>query len=249
MKRTTGAAAAVLVGVLLAWSTSVENRRAPADVRLASEVKQQLPEPNGDRAAQRQLPSYSLSWVRAITEPIFSLRTMQRAVAASNSSTITQNKTPLEKLLTAELTTTGLGPVRIGMTVAEATKTGIRLIPMDDNHNPGECQYLRPADILEPIGFMVIDGRIIRIDIWPGSLTQTKSGARIGSTEAEIYEYYSGRIKVEANPKAQGKIMTFVPSGAGEDLYQLVFTTNAQGQVTEFRAGQFPAVTWAGGCL
>ncbi|HEY9761045.1 MAG TPA: hypothetical protein V6D07_00900 [Trichocoleus sp.] len=248
MKRTTGVVATVSVGLLLIWGIVAEHRRFPIDVQLAANVTQRTLNPTAAQQAHVQIPSYSSSWLRAITKPIFSLRVMQRSVAASNKSATSQDTTPLEKLLTAELTTRGLEPIRIGMTVAEAAQTGIRLIPMNDHHT-GECQYLRPADTLEPIGFMVIDNRIIRIDIWPGSLTQTKSGARIGSTEDEIYDYYAGRIEVEANPKTGGKIMTFVPSTAGEDLYRLVFTTNAQGQVAKFRAGQFPAVTWAEGCL
>ncbi|HEY9881155.1 MAG TPA: hypothetical protein V6D29_22040 [Leptolyngbyaceae cyanobacterium] len=248
MKQATGVFTVVSLGFLLVWSIMTRDPQSDVEIKLASDVTQQASTPAADQVLQPELPSYSLSWVRAITEPIFSLRAMQRSVAAANSSTVTGKTTPLEKLLTAELTTRGLGPIRIGMTIAEAAKTGIRLVPMN-TRDTGECQYLRPADTLEPIGFMVIDDRIIRIDIWPGSLTQTKSGVRIGSTEAEIYDYYPGQLEAEANPKTQGKIMTFVPSDTGENLYRLVFTTNAQGQVAEFRAGQFPAVTWPAGCL
>lgn len=182
---------------------------------------------------------------QGVAGPLLSLRAMERAMAASDKAT--GDLSPLEDLLLSEITTAGLGSIKIGMTLQEAQAVGLPLVPLEPNQR-GECQYFRLKESLEPISFMVIDGRIIRIDVWPGSLIKTRSGAGIGSSEADILAYYPGRIEVESVPHRPLKYLTFTPEDGDETLFRLVFEVDAQGRVVKYRAGQFPAVTWAEGC-
>ena len=182
----------------------------------------------------------------AIT-PLTSLRLMQRAIAASTDPQIAE--VPTLAILNAPITTTGLDPIRIGMTKAEVEELGFTLIPIPETGN-GDCQYYRLRDHSEPMGLMVVKNKILRIDVWPGSLTQTRSGAKIGSSEADLTRYYNPtQLQAVANPITLGKTITFIPKEQGEDLYRLVFETDQQGRVVQYRAGQFPSVTWPEGCF
>ena len=182
----------------------------------------------------------------AITS-LTSLRLMQRAIAAASTPQVTD--VPTLAILNAEVTTTGLGPIRIGMTKTEIEDLGFTLLPIPEIGN-GDCQYYRLKDHSEPIGLMAIQGQILRLDVWPGSLTATRSGAKIGSSEADLIQYYdAAQLEAVANPLTLGKTITFTPKDRGEDLYRLVFETDQQGRVVQYRAGQFPSVTWPEGCF
>lgn len=180
-----------------------------------------------------------------VIAPLNSLPIMQRAIAASDIPEVSE--VPALAILNAPLKTTGLGPIRIGMTVEEVKETGLKLAPMQESSS--KCQYYRIEDHVEPIGLMAIDDRILRIDIWPGSLTTALSGAKIGTTEKELLNYYGEQLKVSFNSTTLGKTYIFTPKDPGEDIYRLVFETDDRGRVVRYRAGQFPSVTWPEGCL
>lgn len=182
-----------------------------------------------------------------VLEPLFSLQIMQHALASSPEPAV--DDVPALALLRSSVKTTGLGPVQVGMTLEEVAAVGIALVPLDPRVTGTVCQYYRVRDSSEPLGFMAVEGKVIRVDVWPGSLVATRSGIAIGSTEADIYTQYPGRIEATRNVDTRGNTLTFTPEDPGEDVYRLVFETDAAGQVTQYRAGQFPAVTWPNGCL
>lgn len=186
----------------------------------------------------------SASWLQVI-ESLVSLSTVQRSLAAAENDS-DQPLSDLE-LLTAQVTTTGLGPIKIGMSVEEIQAGGIDLVPSDGKTASGNCQYYQVKGLVEPIEFMAVDDRIIRVDISPGSFAETLSGAKIGTSEADILNLYGDQIEV-VPLMAGGNQLIFTPSDPGEDLYRLVFQTDASGTVIQYRAGQFPAVTWPQGC-
>lgn len=170
---------------------------------------------------------------------------MERAIAATNPELLPGAKVFED----AEVRLTGVGPLTIGMTLEEATDAlGVPVVPLGSNVN-GECTYYQPDTLAQAIGLMVVDNRVIRVDIWPGSSLSTVSGATIGTPEAELKALYPNQIEETPNPYTQGKFLTFVPNDPELKLYRLVFETDAQGNVVQYRTGQFPAVTWPDGCL
>jgi len=198
-------------------------------------------------ATQRSLYTpKATTLLNGVLAPLSSLRVMQRAIALAPSTDVAT--VPTLALLAAPLKTTGLGPIRIGMRLDALRKAGLTPVPIADASN-GQCQYYRIQDHGEPIGFMAIDDQVLRVDVWPGSLTTTRSGIRIGSTERDLVRVYGKQLEATANPETLGKTVIFTPQDPGEDVYRLVFETDDQGRVTQFRAGQFPSVTWAEGCL
>ncbi len=181
-----------------------------------------------------------------VLAPLNSLRVMQRAIASAPGTDVAT--IPTLALLAAPLKTTGLGPIRIGMDLDDLPARGLTPVAIENSGN-GECQFYRIKDHSEPIGLMAINGKVLRVDVWPGSLTATRSGITIGSTEQDLVHTYGDQLEATANPETLGKTVVFTPADPGEDIYRLVFETDAQGRVVQFRAGQFPSVTWSGGCL
>lgn len=152
---------------------------------------------------------------------------------------------PLEK---EQISINGFGAIRVGMSIEEASQvTGVEFAP-----TPGPqtvCQYYQPTDeAIKGLGLMVIKGKVIRFDIWPGSPVKTLSGIGIGSTEAEIRASYPEQLEEAPHDYTLGKYLTFTSPGDVRNLYRLVFETDETGVVTQYRAGQFPAVTWLEGC-
>lgn len=141
----------------------------------------------------------------------------------------------------------GIGPVRVGMTVAEASKAaGVELLS-EGNFGVGtSCSYLRPKG-KNNVAFMVTNRRIARIDVSGGSRIATLSGARIGDSEARIKSLYPGQIKVTPHKYTNGRYLTFVPKDRQDRNYRVVFETDGK-QVTEFRAGKLPEVEFVEGC-
>ena len=146
------------------------------------------------------------------------------------------------------VTTGGLGPIRIGMNPQEANVAagyGLQLDFVDDS-----CSYLMAAPVLDNVGFMVFDGTIARVDIFPGSNITTRSGARIGMTEAQIKSLFGDKIETSGHPyTALGKYLTFVPTDEQDKNFRVIFETDENGIVTSYRAGRLPEVGWIEGCL
>ena len=170
---------------------------------------------------------------------------MERAIAVSNPEILVEESVFED----AEVRLTGVGPIQIGMTLEEATDAlGLPLVPIGSNLG-GDCAYYQPDSVSQALGFMVVDNRVIRVDVWPGSSLATVSGAKIGSTKQELADFYPDQIEAEPNPYTQGEFLTLTPQDPELAIFRLVFETDATGKVVQYRAGQFPAVTWPDGCV
>ncbi len=213
------------------------------------------------------LPAITMSGCVTMTaklptlRPVSSLVThiMARATAVDALISRVQQRLegphPLEK---EPVSIGGLGPVRLGMTIQEAAnaaQVSFVVAPMTQSE---VCQYYLP-EVYDPdkaarigsidgIGLMVVNDQVIRIDIWPGSPIKTVSGLGIGSTVAEVETVYDGQIEATPHPSTEGSYLTLTSDATGSNLYSLVFETDKEGQITQFRTGQFPAVTWFEGC-
>ena len=147
------------------------------------------------------------------------------------------------------LSLTGIGPVVVGMTVAEAQEAaGVPIGPLTGSapDPPGTaCTYVAaPPD--DPIVLlMVTDGVVARIDVTDASPIATLSGITIGSTEQEVLDTYGYRIVVEPHHYDEaGKQLRYV---ADDDTHSLIFETH-EGVVTAFRSGFTEQVGYPEGC-
>ena len=144
----------------------------------------------------------------------------------------------------------GIGPVRYGMTVAEATRaTGQPLSAVDSgNDNQWACGYVEPG-ATRGVSFMTAEGRVVRADVSNPTI-RTLSGIGVGSSEADVRQAYGGRI-VSA-PHVYGDNgdvdLIFVPRDRADRDYRVVFEV-IDGYVVTYRSGLYPAVTYVEGCL
>ena len=169
---------------------------------------------------------------------------------AATTTTTSSTTLPVNPNLSSSdtVTTGGLGPVRLGMNNQQANEAagyGLQLEYIDDF-----CSYLLAEPVLDNVGFMMTDGIIRRVDVFPGSNITTRSGAKIGMTEAEIKGMFGDKIETSGHPYvAGGKYLTFVPVDEEDKNFRVIFETDANGIVTSYRAGRLPEVGWIEGCL
>lgn len=211
-------------------------------------------ETEGDRVAESSPASSSTPAVTAAS-PLLSPSAQPTSSAPEPTSSPSAKPEPSpqaqpERLTqNSKVTLTSIGPVQVGMTVAEASRAaGVPILSIGDQPTPG-CEYVAPEGKSENVAFMVIDGRIARIDIWENSRITTRSGLGIGSTEAQINTLFPGQVEVTPHEYTDGHYVAFVPKDAADNNYRIVFETDAAGRVTQFRAGKLPEVMWVEGCL
>ena len=131
------------------------------------------------------------------------------------------------------------GPVKIGMTVSQATKAlGVPLVREDVND--ASCYYVTPKQGFKDVSFMVTNGRVARVDIERGYATER--GAKVGDTEARIKQLYKGRVKVSKHFYTDGHYLE-VKSGR----FSIIFETDGK-RVIYIRAGKNPEVGYVEGC-
>lgn len=138
----------------------------------------------------------------------------------------------------------GIGPVRIGMTAAQAraalggdlTVTG---------RDPS-CDYASSLRVPEGVNFMVTNGRIARVQVLRGAAA-TSEGIRIGDSEQHVRNTYAGRITVTPHKYTSGHYLTVTPTDAAQSNDRIIFETDGS-HVTVYRSGMLPEVAWVEGC-
>jgi hypothetical protein len=142
----------------------------------------------------------------------------------------------------AVVTYTGFGPVRVGMTVAEAQQAlGDSLRMLGPAMEP--CHYVKLVQ--PPVAFMVIDGRIARVDVQPDSPVKTLAGAGVGDSEERVRALYPGFIEVQPHKYTDGRYL--IVRAPDDSTHRIIFETDGQ-RVTSFRGGRMPEVRWVEGC-
>lgn len=139
----------------------------------------------------------------------------------------------------------GFGPVRAGMTLAEAEQAlGAPLAPLGSLTEP--CHYVA-VDGHPGLTFMVIDGRIARLDVRQQGTARTAEGAGIGDAEERIYALYPGRVEVQPHKYVDGHYLIVTPEAPADSTYRMIFETDGK-RVTSYRTGRLPEVGWVEGC-
>ena len=154
----------------------------------------------------------------------------------------------------SKLAINGIGPIRVGMTVDEASHSaGVKLVTGYGDHDEYLCSYFTPQDSPKGIAFMVTKGRIARVDNFSNKQITTIKGARIGDSEERIISLYPGQIQVTKHPYQRlpltnQKYLIFVPKDAADKNYRIIFETS-KNRVERFRSGKIPEVDQVEGCF
>jgi hypothetical protein len=165
------------------------------------------------------------------------------AVSSSLAETddAAETKSPPEQLTgDTPLDLYGIGPIEVGMTLAEAERVaGVNLIPGNFEDFDRRCFFAR-AEGLEETFVLILNapgserlGRpedgIIRT-VSAGEGTETLSGIGIGDTEKDVYKTYRDRIESEP-PVFNGSPLHFLkytPRHPADQDYNIRFLTNGK---------------------
>jgi hypothetical protein len=147
---------------------------------------------------------------------------------------------------TSTISTVGLDKVTFGMTKADAEKAaGSELVP--EGPGTSACQLVTLRSGAPGVAFLLVDGRVERVDIAAAPIS-TRSGAKVGSSVAQVRALYPGQIEDAPRPDGQpGGALVFVPKDAADASFRLVFSTDGT-TVVSYRAGRLPAVVAPTGC-
>jgi hypothetical protein len=144
-----------------------------------------------------------------------------------------------------QVTADGLGPIRIGMTTAEARAA----VGDAWNETAGppiseDCTHARIADSAATMRAMTVGGRVARVEVDSGAVA-TDRGARVGDSEARIDSLYRGLVRVQPHKYSDGHYLVVV--APSDTTRRIVFETDGR-VVTRYRAGKMPEVEWVEGC-
>ncbi len=140
----------------------------------------------------------------------------------------------------------GIGPVRVGMTIADVERlvggtARIERIEPDD-----ECGYAYVPGVPEGISFMLSRDTVVRANVQePGILDDV--GLGVGSTEAEVMARRAGKVRVEPHPYTGPEGHYLIVDDPARPGFRLIYETDGQRVVT-FRAGRLPEADLIEGC-
>lgn len=138
----------------------------------------------------------------------------------------------------------GLGPLRVGMTLAEARTAlgGAFVVPVESDTM--SCDYATWRGGPRGVHVMIDSGRVARVEVDSVGIA-TGAGARVGDSEERIRSLYPGRVTVTPHKYVEGHYLTV--NATGDSSSAIVFETE-KGRVTRYRAGRRPAVEYVEGC-
>ncbi len=137
----------------------------------------------------------------------------------------------------------GIGPLRVGMTLEEASRVLGEELRVAYADFPS-CDHVRPSSLPGGVVLMIVNDTVVRVEVSDSSLT-TSAAARVGMTEASLLEAYGARGSVTPH-KYSGPEWHYVTIDA-DSAHAIVFETDGV-RVQRFRAGRQPEVAWVEGC-
>ncbi|HET9408740.1 MAG TPA: hypothetical protein VFO39_15970 [Candidatus Sulfotelmatobacter sp.] len=136
----------------------------------------------------------------------------------------------------------GVGPVKIGMTLAKL-KVALQGKVSVDDIGAENCFYAHPLGH-EAVAFMIIDRRLVRVDV-DASGVKTSTGIEVGDSEAHVRQVYGTRMRVTHNPYIDtGHLLTV---SFGSSRGSIRFVTDGR-KITAIYAGTYQAIQYVEGC-
>ncbi|MGZ8354476.1 MAG: hypothetical protein ACXWUJ_15395 [Allosphingosinicella sp.] len=159
----------------------------------------------------------------------------------------------------AVLTAEGFGPLRIGMSRAEAVEAlGEDSDPQAvGGPDPESCDEFRPARAPAGMLAMIEDGRLTRISLVDGARVETDRGLGLGAAASAVRAAYGEALRAEPHKyeEAPSEYLTVWAKGAprGEEFETapaargIHYDIGAEGKVQAIHAGG-PSIQYAEGC-
>ncbi|QDA57040.1 lectin [Thermomonas aquatica] len=141
----------------------------------------------------------------------------------------------------------GYGEVKFGTLAADMGKAwGGALKEVGKDFN-ASCYFMTPAWVKTPaeFNFMISEGRFARFGT-DSAKYAAPGGGKVGMRESELQKLYNNALHASPHKYSDGKYLSLAASGVAPT--KLVFETDAQGVVTEWRVGVLPEVDYVEGC-
>lgn len=137
----------------------------------------------------------------------------------------------------------GVGPVKIGMTLAQLRATLHQKLPEEESGSDN-CFYVHALGH-EHVSFMIIERRLARIDVdAPG--IETVTGLQVGDPEARARKVYGAKMSVMGHQYIDtGHYLT---ARSEDRRYGIRFETD-NGKITRYYVGTYEAIQYVEGCL
>jgi hypothetical protein len=141
------------------------------------------------------------------------------------------------------VTETGWGPIRAGMSVADAQAALGGQLREPQNR---ECDHVRPPTGPPGVLIMTVGDQVARVEV-SDTTVATAAGARVGDSEARINMLYPDRVQTTPHKYVDGHYLIVRRDAGADSIYRLVFETDGQ-RVTRYRGGRMPEVEWVERC-
>ena len=140
----------------------------------------------------------------------------------------------------------GVGPIKVGMTLAEAERAAGAQLVFDHPEEPvNQCTIARLKGGPKDFEFMLMARTIVRVGIFEIGV-KTAEGAGVGTSEDEVKRLYANaKIEVSNHAYVDGHYLEVTMPGYANLRY--IFETYGK-KVTAFRAGRLPEVGFIEGC-
>lgn len=188
--------------------------------------------------AGESFPSTARLWMKK-SKPL-GLIFVMAALLAVSSQTSAQDERARRLVVSHD----GFGPVKIGMTLSQASRAlGVR-VTRDAGYDGDDCYYATPKGDFKGIALMMNGTRVVRIDVESGNYT-TDRGAKIGDSEARIKRLYKGVYKVSRHKYFDAGRYIEVEIEGGR--YRIIFETDGK-SVKTYRVGRPEQVGYVERC-
>jgi hypothetical protein len=141
----------------------------------------------------------------------------------------------------------GIGPVKIGMSIAQLKTNLHRKVEEEDSGRDSgtdTCYYVHETG-REHVHYMMINDRVVRIDVDERG-TPTLTGIQVGDSEAKVRRVYGSKVNVMAHQYIEtGHYLTV---RSPDRRHGIRFETD-DGKIIEFYAGTYEAIQYVEGCL
>jgi hypothetical protein len=138
----------------------------------------------------------------------------------------------------------GIGPIRTGMTVEQVL--ALADFPgIERKQAVGDCWYLRYHGGGSDFDLMIIDDKVVRVELKGASKLRTFSGVVIGTAERELAAMYGAQLEVQPHKYDRAGHTITLKSSDGN--FGLRFETSG-GKVTAIQGGPWEHLNYVEGC-
>lgn len=140
------------------------------------------------------------------------------------------------------VTFTGYGPAHVGMSL-EALRKAVGAQLLDDPLQEDACRYVS-APRSPGVAYMLIDGKVARIDVFAPSGVQAFAGGRVGASKASLLRSYP-TSKVTPHFYDSGGAYVTLLSNDGKHGIRFEIEDD---RVSGYYAGTIAAIQYVEGC-